>query len=169
MNLKRLLLTLPLLFSSCQSRGETDENSPYFVIPIGSRLVLHQSVTIPAFAAASYLQGGQWLPWPQVSRYHPHCKFELRQPKDLPQIVMADEFVVIRTGEETETQEGLQIHARVLELHSERQPQVWRLSCAIWQTPATGRPVSGRELHQALGNIFTLELAGRVSAAGQHP
>jgi hypothetical protein len=84
--------------------------------------VLHQSVTIPAFAAASYLQGGQWLPWPQVSRYHPHCKFELRQPKDLPQIVMADEFVVIRTGEETETQEGLQIHAQVLELHSERQP-----------------------------------------------
>jgi hypothetical protein len=33
MNLKRLLLTLPLLFSSCQNRGETDENSPYFVIP----------------------------------------------------------------------------------------------------------------------------------------
>jgi hypothetical protein len=30
MNLKRLLLTLPLLFSSCQNRGETDENSPYF-------------------------------------------------------------------------------------------------------------------------------------------
>jgi len=169
MNLKRLLLALPLLFSSCQNRDETDEKSPYFVIPSGSRLVLHQSVTVPAFAAASYLQGGQWLPWPQVSRYHPHCKFELRQPKDLPQIIMADEFVITRTGEETETQEGLQIHARVLELRSERQPQVSRLSCAVWQAPATGRPVSGRELRQALGNIFTLELAGRAPSAGQRP
>jgi hypothetical protein len=79
-NLKRLLLTLPLLFSSCQNRGETDENSPYFVIPLGSRL-----------------------------------------------------------------------------------------SCAVWQTPATGQSVSGRELRQALGNIFTLELAGRASSAGQRP
>jgi hypothetical protein len=165
MNLKRLLLTLPLLFSSCQNRGETDENSPYFVIPIGSRLVLHQSVTIPAFAAAIYLQGGQWLPWPQVSRYHPHCKFELREPKNAPQTITADEFVIARTGTETETQEGLQIQARVLEIQSPRQPQVSRLSCAVWQTTATGQPVSGRELRQALGDVFTLEIAGRAPAS----
>jgi hypothetical protein len=169
MNLKRLLLTLPLLFSSCQNRGETDENSPYFVIPVGSRLVLHQSVTIPAFAAAIYLQGGQWLPWPQVSRYHPHCKFELREPKNAPQTITADEFVIARTGTETEIQEGLQIQARVLELQSARQPLVSRLSCAVWQTSATGQPVSGRELRQALGNLFTLELAGRAASAGQRP
>jgi len=169
MNLKRLLLTLPLLFSSCQNRGETDENSPYFVIPLGSRLVLHQSVTIPAFAAAIYLQGGQWLRWRQVSRYHPHCKFELREPKNAPQTITADEFVIARTGIETETQEGLQIQARVLELQSARQPLVSRLSCAVWQTSATGQPVSGRELRQALGNIFTLELAGRAPSARQRP
>lgn len=169
MNLKRLLLTLPLLFSSCQNRDETNENSPYFVIPPGSRLVLHQSVTIPAFSAAIYLQGGQWLPWTEVSRYHPHCKFELRQPKDLSQIITADEFSVTRTKEETEIQEGLQIQARVLELHSVRQPQVSRLSCAVWQTPATGRPVSGRELRQALGNLLTLEIAGQAPAADQRP
>ncbi len=165
MNLKRLLLTLPLLFSSCQNRDETDENSPYFVIPAGSRLVLHQSVTIPAFAAAIYLQGGQWLPWLQVSRYHPHCKFELSEPKNALQTVTADAFVIARTGEETETQEGLQIRTRVLELASARQPQVRRLSCAVWQTPADGRPVSGRELREALGEVFTLEIAGRAPAS----
>ena len=131
MNLKRLLLTLPLLFSSCQNRDETDENSPYFVIPPSSHLVLHQSVTVPAFAAAIHLQGGQWLPWSQVSRYHPHCKFELRQPRNTPQTITADEFIIARTGEETETQEGLQIRARVFELESARQPQVLRLSCAV--------------------------------------
>ena len=165
MNLKRLLLALPLLFTSCHGREETDENSPYFVIPAGSRLVLHQAVTIPAFSAGVYLQGGSWMPWAQISRYHPHCKLELQQPLDSAQTVAPDEFVITRAGEEVETQEGLEVRARVLELRSERQPRVRRLSCAIWQTAAGGQPVSGRELRQALGEIFTLEIAGRASAS----
>lgn len=161
MNLKRLLLAVPLLFTSCHGRDETDENSPYFVIPADSRLVLHQAVTVPAFAASIYLQGGSWMPWTQISRYHPHCKFELQQPLESAQTVTPDEFVIVRAGEEVETQEGLEIRARVLELRSMRQPQVRRLSCAIWQTAAGGQPVSGRELRQALGNVFTLHLAGK--------
>jgi hypothetical protein len=159
MNFKRLLLALPLLFTSCHGREETDENSPYFVIPAGSRLVLHETVSVPAFASAVYLQGGSWMPWAQISRYHPHCKFELRQPADSAQTVTPDEFVITRTGEELETQEGLEIRARVLELRSERQPGVWRLSCGIWQATAGGQPVSGRELRQALGKMFTLDVA----------
>jgi hypothetical protein len=158
MNLKRLLLAVPLLFTSCHGRDETDENSPYFVIPAGSRLVLHQAVTVPAFTAGVYLQGGAWMPWTQISRYHPHCKLELQQPADSAQSVTPDEFVITRAGEQAETQEGLEIRARVLELHSGRQPHVRRLSCAIWQTAAGGQPISGRELRQALGNVFTLDL-----------
>lgn len=165
MNLKRLLLALPLLFTSCQGRNETDENSPYFVIPAGSRLILHQAITVPAFTAGVYLQGGSWMPWTQISRYHPHCKLELRQPMDSAQTVAPDEFVITHAGEEVETQEGLEIRARVLELRSERQPRVRRLSCAIWQSTAGGQPVSGRELRQALGEVFTLELAGGAPAA----
>jgi hypothetical protein len=164
MNLKRLLLALPLLFSSCHGRDESDENSPFFVIPAGSRLVLHQAVAVPAFTAGVFLQGGAWMPWNQISRYHPYCKLELRQPLDSVQTVAPDEFVITRTREELETQEGLEIRARVLELSSGRQPHVRRLSCAIWQAPAGGQPVSGRELRQALGGIFTLELPGRAPA-----
>ncbi|MGE5241192.1 MAG: hypothetical protein ACM3NI_06040 [Bacteroidota bacterium] len=170
MNFKRLLLTLPLLFSACHNRDETDENSPYFVIPVGSRLVLHQAVTVPAFAAAAYLQGGLWMPQTEISRYNPHCKFELRQPKDAPQTVAPDEFVITRTTEEVEVQsETTQIRSRVLMLQSERQPQVSRLSCTVWQTLVEGRPVNGRELRQALGRAFTLEIAGRAASSPQHP
>ena len=163
MNLKRLLLALPLLFSSCHGRDETDENSPYFVIPTGSRLVLHGAITVPAFSAGVYLQGGSWMPWTQVSRYHPYCQFELHPPMDSAQTVTPDECLITRTGEEMETQEGLEIRARVLELRSERQPHVRRLSCAVWQTAVGGQPVSGRELRQALGNVFTLDLAKKNS------
>lgn len=170
MNFKRLLLALPLLFSSCHNRDETDENSPYFVVPAGSRLVLHQTVTVPAFAAAVYLQGGLWLPQSEISRYQPHCKFELRQPQDTPQTVAPDEFVITRTTEEVENQtETTQIRSRVLMLQSERQPQVSRLSCTVWQSIVEGRPVSGRELRQALGQTFTLEIAGRAASSPQRP
>ncbi|MDH3514774.1 MAG: hypothetical protein OEM83_07900 [Gammaproteobacteria bacterium] len=165
MNLKRLLLALPLLFSSCHGRDESDENSPFFVIPAGSRLVLHQAVTVPAFSAGAYLQGGSWIPWNQISRYHPYCKLELQQPMDSVQTVEPDEFVITRAREELETQEGLEIRARVLELSSGRQPHVHLLSCAIWQSPSGGQPVSGRELRQALGGIFTLELPGRAPSS----
>ena len=170
MNFKRLLLALPLLFSSRQNRDETDENSPYFVVPVGSRLVLHQTVTVPAFAAAVHLQGGLWTPQIEISRYNPHCKFELRQPKDVPQTIAPDEFVVTRTTEEVMVQnETTQIRSRVLMLQSKRQPQVSRLSCTVWQSIVDGRPVSGRELRQALGQAFTLEIAGRAAASRPRP
>ena len=127
--------------------------------------MLHQAVTVPAFTAGVYLQGGAWMPWAQISRYHPHCKLELHQPADLAQTVTPDEFVITRAGEEVETQEGLEIRARVLELRSERQPRVRRLSCAIWQTAAGGQPITGRELRQALGNVLTLDLPKKTGSS----
>jgi hypothetical protein len=47
-----------------------------------------------------------------------------------------------------------------MQLRSAEQPDVFRLSCAHWVYPPYDQHVTIAEMRKALGNVFTLELAG---------
>jgi hypothetical protein len=168
------LLPLYLLLSACQTTGPVDENSPFHVLPSSSRLVLKQVLTIPAHSASVLLQGGRVVSDTDLNQYHPHCRLEVHDVRETAQTVTADEFVVRRARQEAQTvaQTGLMKAARryagdgpsffvfrtVLDLHSERQPQVRWLTCQQWGDPALGRHLSTHEIRQTLGEIFSLSL-----------
>jgi len=166
---------LCLLLSACQTAGPLDEDSRYQVLPIGSRLVLKQELTIPAHNAGVVLQGGRVVSGGQgVNQYHPHCRLEVRDVRETVQTVAADEFVVRRARYETQTVAlpglmkaarlyagdgpGFLIFRTVLDLRSERQPHVRWLTCQQWGDPTLDQHVTIREIRQTLGEIFMLQL-----------
>lgn len=171
------LLPIFLLLSACQTTGPLDESSPFHVLPSGSRLVLKQELTIPPHSAHVTLQGGRVVSYNDVNQYHPNCRLEVNDVRDTTQTVTADEFVVRRVRLNAHTVErtglikaGFQVSRTsgntssnyyfrtILDLRSERQPQVRWLTCQQWDNPAQGRHVTTSEIRTALGEIITLQL-----------
>jgi hypothetical protein len=190
-----ILLSVVAFLAACQTAAyEGNENSPYYLVPTGSTLTLTRTVTIPAEQVAVYLQGGEVVPAGRINQYYPHCKFELIHRRDTGQTVRPDDFEIIRVAQEIghsvalaglqlaqmsvgiginvgmeRDGSSLQTYSTRLMLRSARQPEVFRLSCGQAALPHEGQHVSINEMRKALGNVFTLELAGRVPAAGRRP
>lgn len=167
-------------------------------MPAGSTLTLTRPLTVPANQVAVFLQNGEVRPSGAINQYYPHCKFELRHRRETAQSVQTDSFHIGKVSQEighsvaldelrlAGASVGIGIHIGIgdsgdggslqafstrLRLDSPRQPDVYRLSCGQQALLHEGRHVSIREMRQALGDVFTLELAGpepalRPSGAG---
>ena len=184
--MRRMTIVIVVTFlTACQTMAyEGNEDSPYYKVPIGSKLILHQDIEIPPHLAGIYLQGGKILPLAQVNQYYPHCKFEVFKLKDTPQPIKADEFSIKKVVQEMthsvstgrlqlaavsigvgihigldDDSSPLQTYVTRLDLHSEKQPDVFRLSCGLWAYPPKGQHVTIREIRQVLGEVFTLQTA----------
>ena len=172
-----MLLPLCLLLTACQTTGPLDENSPFHILPSGSRLALKQELTIPAHSAGVLLQGGRVVRDKDINQYHPHCRLEVHDVRETAQTVTADEFVVRRAHQEdrmvagpgrmeagsrglqkTSATPSFHVFRTILELESLRQPQVRWLTCQQWSEPAIGQHVTIRETRQTLGEIILLQL-----------
>jgi hypothetical protein len=127
-----------------------------------------------------FLQAGQVLPFPQINQYHPFCKFEVYRVVDATQTVRADEFTVTKMVQTMEhsvrapqqlaamtvvssTADGgpsVQAFVTRLNLRSERQPEVLRLSCGHWDYPGqpTAVQLSIQQIRKALGGVMTLKI-----------
>jgi hypothetical protein len=174
----RLSIIFFLLIATlgCQGRYVGDENSPFYAPPAGTTVTLNQSITIPGERTAVYLQGGEVRAFSEVSKYYPHCKFELRTRAPTVREVRPDTFAVERINRETAVSwsaaaagvgiffgagtEGdggsPETYATHLYLRSSRQPDVYRLTCQQWGYPPQGEHVSINEMRRALGVVFTL-------------
>ena len=176
------LLPLCLLLGACQATGPLDENSPFDVLPSGSRLVLKQELTIPAHTAGVLLQGGRVVSGQDVNQYHPHCRLEVHDVRETAQTVATDEFVVRRARQESQTvaRSGLMkaefrkpggisfyVFRTILDLRSERQPQVRWLTCQQWADPALGQHVTIREMRAALGEIITIQIPSSAAVGNR--
>lgn len=189
--MRRFVLLSVIALTACQTAYEGNENSPYYPVPAGSVLTLRQDVEIPPHRAGIYLQGGRIESLSRINQYYPHCKFEVLKISDIPQTVRADRFTIEKTVQEiTDTVDAggtrlagvsigigiginnhggdggsVQAFATRLNLRSARQPDVYRLSCGQWAYPHEGQHVSIREIRRVLGDVFTLEIAGRAPAS----
>lgn len=180
-----LALAAALALPACQTSFEDNENSPYYVLPPGTRLILNQTLTIPAEQVAVWLQDGRVVPANDANMYYPHCKLELRRRLATVQTVAPDEFVVTRvtrsllhsvhapaTGKRWLVAAGfginlgggdgpsIQTFATRMDLGSDRQPEVLRLTCGQWGYPHEGRHVNIGEIRGALRTIFALRIPG---------
>ena len=176
---RSLVLAAALALPACQTSFEGSEDSPYYVVSPGTRLILNQTLTIPAEQVAVWLQDGRVVPADDVRMYYPHCKFELRRRLATTQTVAPDEFVVTRVSRSLlhsvhapavdrllagvgfgfnlgGNGPSVQTFATRMDLGSDRQPDVMRLTCGQWGYPYDGQHVTVNEIRRALGDVFAV-------------
>jgi hypothetical protein len=183
--MRRVFLVCFLFLSACQTWDTRNPDSPYYRIPAGSTLTLNKDLAIPAGKAAVYIQNGQIVgSIGQIHEYDPYCSLEMRTNRDVAQPVKADQFVILKVREETRLARAESIllarnfhttiagnnmdggpsqklHSTLLDLRSERQPEVFRLTCQRWDDRSYPTlPLTVSEIRKTLGDVFTLKLAG---------
>ncbi len=165
--MKTSLVLLLLLLTACQVmdyEGRAD------LIPMGTPIDLHQNLIIPLG------QAGVFIPGTRIGdryRYDGNCRLEVRTVSETPQTVFADRFTVERIVQEwerfTQRETGLRRvrmdvdgpallrFTTVLYLHSDRQPDVFRLVCGHLQDSAQNpRYLTADEIRTVLTPVMTL-------------
>ena len=178
-----LLALLALTLSACQSTAPLPVTSPYYLIPVGSRLVLNQPIEIAPTSATVRLQFGKIVSRFNSQDFEPLCVFESRIVGERAQIIEPDSFEIIRVRRDYNTLSAQaeprarlirafaddgggsrQYYKTELFLHSAKQPQILAMTCQhAWEPGSSAldlRPLTIDEIRQALGGYFTLQLAG---------
>lgn len=171
-------VVLVLGLHACANLIPKDENSPYYPVPAGSRLILHQDLRVPPDSARVYLQYGKLVAAPSTS--DPYCQFEVNDVLPVVQTLKADEFVVRKTqmdlrhislqnplimaawhGSESDDADDVTLVWYVW-LYSPRQPNVLRLICGgMFDQPYRARRPSINEIRAQLGDIASLITVGK--------
>ncbi|MFQ5757272.1 MAG: hypothetical protein ACE5H7_14430 [Acidiferrobacterales bacterium] len=155
-----------------------NEKSPYFKVPVDSRLILNQELAIPANTDRIYFQHGQVRSFQDTNEYLAYCALQIRTRKDTAQSVKPGEFVVEKSYRQTIYQLALRaplllaqmdgggdgvmeyrVMVTIMELLSTSQPDVIRLTCGKWDLPPDAPHITIRDMREELGNIFRLVLA----------
>ena len=172
-----LSLCLTVWLTGCTSSEVKDESSPFYSVPAGSMLTLNRDITIPGDKVAAYVQDGKVLGYNDVDWYRPNCKFEIYTMSDQPRQVSPDSFRITKVVDEIESS-SLQGHvhyasvvvgmgldrsqvfnyATMMHLHSDMQPDVFRMTCQHWEDVVDDRYLSVEQMRQALGEVFTLTI-----------
>jgi hypothetical protein len=179
MDARLLLFVFAAAVSGCYTAAHYagDENSPYYVAPAGSHVVLNQALTVPPEEAGVFLQNGEAKPRGQVSFYDPYCRLELKTVRGAARTVAPDDMIVRKSVQQTlRTFAGapgqqyaaasdrddpnltIQTYANQMLLDSQKQPEVDRLTCAMVAWRGEGRYPTIAEIRRTLGNIASLQL-----------
>lgn len=174
-----LLILTFIALCSCATKLEVNLASPYFNAFAGSKLVLLQSIEIPAETASVYIQDGKVKTFNDINRYSAYCNFEVNTRMEVRQTVKADEFKIIRhrqdyhqvsSGGATRYVSLVQmdddaggamaiVYETVLYLKSDKQPDVLRMTCSRWDDPHVGNYLTVAEIQQTINGLFRLDLA----------
>ncbi|MCU7891254.1 MAG: hypothetical protein KZQ78_06425 [Candidatus Thiodiazotropha sp. (ex Ustalcina ferruginea)] len=176
----RWLLLLILLAGCSQSYLVSDDlGYPYNLPPVGSQLLLKQSVMIQPGTTRTFIQQGVSMALSEFDRYVPNCNFEISNLADSSLRIEPDTFVVKKVQRVMEQVVYQQMTGRGnitvsyedpgsslitlgyhLWLDSARQPDVMRLTCRGAFNDRWGAdPPSIREVREALGDFAELILA----------
>lgn len=167
------------LLTACAARPPLNpEESAFYSVKAGSKLVLHRALTIPSGQVAVYLQNGEVMPARDVNQYYPNCKFEVYTISESPRTVEPDTFVIYRIVDEMqEVSAGRPMYAAnggfamlvmsdgpiwynfttQMYLQSGRQPDVYRMTCRHLEELWKSRYLSIRQMRDAMGKVLTLE------------
>jgi hypothetical protein len=137
-----------------------DIDSQFFYIRPGSKLILHQDVTIPKERSHASFQHGKVVSG--LDNYTVGCVLDVRNLG--PGMVSAGIFTISRaeSSQEWISRPNIMRFYRVIYLQSDAQPDVLRLTCQDWDGPLLGTDISVPEIREALGSYFTFEFAQKT-------
>lgn len=175
-----LVLVTSLLLAACTPAAVRDPASPFYQVPVGSQIILHQPLEIRPGHTRVFIQRGEVTRFKDLDQYWPHCNFEVRYLLQEPQQIVPDRFTVERV-QQGQTEIVGRPHVQVaalnllafsrdgggppsvaryydLWLSSEQQPDVMRLRCfdAMDDLPRANLP-RYRDIEATLGAIATIE------------
>ena len=170
MRIPAVILLAALLVACSTGTGYQYKTGPVPVPDITS-VTLNKEFDIRPDRASEYIQYGEVKPRNKVVEYYPHCIFELRTISDQARTVRPEAFTVtgIRRDHFMAGFRQLQLasagggdynmvmYTTTISLHSEQQPDVFRLSCKQLEEPYRGRHVDEEDMRETLGELFTLE------------
>jgi hypothetical protein len=183
------MVLLAACLAACETAykdGVPNERSPWFLVPVASKLVLHRSIEIAPGQGAAYLQNGRLLPWYDVDQHGSYCALSVPARWDVAQLVSPGEYVVrgvsqrplftlaaaqggalrrVATRERDGDGMTYEVLATVMDIHSQQQPEVRALTCASWCLPQGRMCNTVEDIRRALGPYFTVELAGPKRAS----
>ena len=169
-----------MALSGCGMNDTKGEASFYFSVPVGSTMTLNQAVTISGDQVASYVQNGELMSYDVVDKYKPNCKFEIYTMSEQSRTVEPDTFEIIKVVDEVEsssikmrTQLAMRgnayafgmldrsyvfNYATMMYLRSEKQKDVYRMTCQHWEDVKDDRYLTVTQMREAMGEIFTLDI-----------
>jgi len=172
-------ITIGLLvvsISGCAYQPPKDVNSTFYAPPTGSTLRLQSPISIAPNEGKVLIQDGKIVTsyW-GVDAYYPNCTFELRNNAEVERIVEPDNFIITRVSRDTE---DVMLHLpaivadsgsggggppntesiTIMDLKSEKQPEVMRMSCQQWDNPNEATHLSIEQIRKTLDPLFTLDL-----------
>jgi len=164
------LLAVVLLLCACQSTTGFRYQTAPTPEPVLTSVTLNEDFRIRPDRASEYIQYGEIRPYDKISEYYPHCIFELRTVAASERTVQPETFTVtgIHRDRFMASLDGLLLASSgggdynmvmsttTISLHSDRQPDVFRLSCRQLEEPFRARHVTLAQMQQALGDMFTL-------------
>ena len=182
------VLILFALIPACQPayiNGTPNERSPYFEVPVDSKLILNRTITVEAGQKSAYFQRGQQLKWFNVDKYAAYCALTLDRELKTEQTIEPGELEVYKvfnqhlfqiakarspsapTGDfrpqTVQMRDGgrdtYQVLAVIMELRSAVKSDVRRLICANWVVPQGMQSVTVNGIRQSLGDFASLKLA----------
>ena len=181
-----------LLISGCSTSGQNprwygNESSSNFRVPVDSELVLNRELIVVPRSQRVFFQRGRVLArHHEVNRYQPWCVLRLDRRRDVEVRITPDEFAIrdvrrqylnrvallgpiqVAQRRRTGTSAAYEVFASLMELRSERQPDVANLACTRWRRPTNSFHVTIRNIRETLGDVFSLELASRDSLGLEH-
>lgn len=162
-----------IFFAGCAPPGGVKDDWPYFRIPPGSVIHLHETITIPAERARVFVQQGRVNPG-VINEGLPWCYFRVRDPVPVDHKEGPGRYTVVRTRRDrrdiastTPVQvaasggglESPQTLAWVMDVRPELPSEVIRIVCGgAFDDPARAKTPSLRQIRLALGSIASLKL-----------
>jgi hypothetical protein len=152
---KFILVILAGILVGCQTAGSSNEDSVWFKIRSGSKLVLNQPLAIPAGKAHIYLQKG--VISSGMDNYTVSCSVEVKSLG--PQTVHPDTFLITDASDSQEwvSRPAIMRFYKVLRLKSGQQPDVLKMVCQDWDDPLEGRSITVDQIKQAVGDYITFK------------
>lgn len=183
MFVRLVLIVLTAVLPACYTASDYagNENSPYYLIPPGSRLTLNRPLPVPPDQAGVFIQNGEPRLRRDVQFYYPHCRLELNTVSAAPRTIAPDEMVVVKSFHQEipgafaaagvarvsllgmpgigggDGGPGLQSFLTYIDLRPQKQPDIARLICAQWGDPGLDRHVTIAEIRRTLGELFALQ------------
>lgn len=156
------------------SKAQSEYNQAY-VVPVGSKLILHQPLQFDAERRNLFIHTGKTISFKELNRYYPHCEFELRNTHAKPVTVVPDEFEIYKVkllADETVASIPVQLASLIMlaednlpsrihygtymYLRSAKQPGVFLLTCGHIEDPPLASYLSINQIKAELGGLFTL-------------
>lgn len=157
-------LTIILLFSAitgCNSTASRDPASPYFEIPLSTKVSLLKPITIPANSAHILFQGGEIKSAQDTNQYHPFCRFEVNQLSDTSQVIQPNPYSLMRISSDFDvvSMPDIRLYYTEFFLSSDNDRNVRSLTCGQWSTISDSSTyLTIKQIQQSVGSYMSIKL-----------